>query len=152
MGSKRAVSPLIATIILIALTVSIGALVVSWARNYIATQLTCSATHVTINSYTKGASMITITVTNDGNVDIPLNSTDLSAVVVTTQGIAHTCTISQTLQSTKCNLLAQNDVLKVGGIASLSIAFGNDLPINNVASIVLTYGKCGQISNQIAIS
>jgi len=149
---KRAVSPLIATIILIALTVSIGAVIVAWARNYMITQLTCAQTHVTINSYTKGASMITITVTNDGNIDIPLNSTDLSAVVITTQGIAHTCSIAPTLQSTKCNLLAQNDILRVGGIASLSIAFGNELPVDNVASIFLTYGKCGQISNQIAIT
>jgi len=152
MASKRAVSPLIATIILIALTVSIGAVVVAWARNYMMTQLTCAQTHVTIDRYVKGNNMITITVTNDGNIDIPLNSTDLSAVVVTKQGITHTCTMSQTLQSTKCNLLAQNEVLRAGGVASLSIAFGNDLPVDNVVSVALVYGKCGQISNQIAIT
>jgi len=38
---KRAVSPLIATILLVALTVSIGAMVIGWGRQYVQQQTSC---------------------------------------------------------------------------------------------------------------
>ena len=38
---KRAVSPLIATILLVALTVSIGAMVIGWGRQYVQQQTEC---------------------------------------------------------------------------------------------------------------
>jgi len=38
----KGVSPLIATIILIALTISIGAIIVAWGRSYVQKQMTCA--------------------------------------------------------------------------------------------------------------
>jgi len=44
----KAVSPLIATIILIALTVALGAIIVGWARGYVSSQVTNLAAQVQI--------------------------------------------------------------------------------------------------------
>jgi len=40
-NAKRSVSPLIATILLVALTVSIGAMIIGWGRQYVQQQTAC---------------------------------------------------------------------------------------------------------------
>jgi len=71
----RSVSPLIATIILIALTVAIGAIIVGWGRNYIQQQASCLDVEFEIISLKFSSSGGTNTVTNvevinSGNVKI----------------------------------------------------------------------------------
>jgi len=72
----RSVSPLIATIILIALTVAIGAIIVGWGRSYIQKQTICLDVSLEILSvtYNLSSSLIyTVTFINSGSVKIPQN-------------------------------------------------------------------------------
>jgi len=69
----RSVSPLIATIILIALTVAIGAIIVGWGRSYIQKQVSCLGVGFEIlslkfNSSTNNVS--SVEVINSGDVKI----------------------------------------------------------------------------------
>ncbi|MFP3256476.1 MAG: archaellin/type IV pilin N-terminal domain-containing protein [Candidatus Nanopusillus acidilobi] len=57
----KAVSPLIATIILIALTVALGAIIVGWARSYVSRQVTNLGAQVEI---------LQVTYNSNGNISI----------------------------------------------------------------------------------
>jgi len=72
----RSVSPLIATIILIALTVAIGAIIVGWGRNYIQQQTSCLGVGFEILSLEfDGNNIKNITVLNTGSTNFTVGST-----------------------------------------------------------------------------
>ncbi|RIB35343.1 MAG: hypothetical protein BXU00_02345 [Candidatus Nanoclepta minutus] len=76
----RGVSPLIATIILIALTVSIGAIIVGWGRSYIQKQMICAGMSASLNyknySYSGGNNpkIISFDILNSGESVINLRN------------------------------------------------------------------------------
>ena len=78
--TKRSVSPLIATIILIALTVALGAIIVGWARGYVSGQVSClnlgaSAEYLSSDqNSTLGLLYIYTEVLNTGSVPININN------------------------------------------------------------------------------
>lgn len=148
----RAVSPLIAMVILISLTVSIGALIVAWAKNYMNNRIACGLTHIDVQSYTKGTNYIKFTIQNTGEYKIPLNSTDLAVVVMDNSGNSYTCKLSSTLTGT-CNLIKKDVILEPGQIETVEVDFNTaQLSPNNVVQAVFIYGKCGSISEQVTIS
>jgi flagellin-like protein len=71
----KAVSPLIATIILIALTVALGAIIVGWARGYVSSQVTNLGAQVEILqvSYNSNGN-ISILVQNIGSTQLVTNN------------------------------------------------------------------------------
>jgi flagellin-like protein len=74
----KAVSPLIATIILIALTVALGAIIVGWARGYVGNQVTNLGAQVEILQVTynnsNGYGNISILVQNIGSTQLIANN------------------------------------------------------------------------------
>ncbi|MFP3167133.1 MAG: archaellin/type IV pilin N-terminal domain-containing protein [Candidatus Nanopusillus sp.] len=72
----KAVSPLIATIILIALTVALGAIIVGWARGYVNKQVTNLGAQVEILqvSYNDSNGNITILAQNIGSTQLVTNN------------------------------------------------------------------------------
>ena len=72
----KAVSPLIATIILIALTVALGAIIVGWARGYVSSQVTNLGAQVQILqvSYNNSNGNIAILVQNIGSTQLVVNN------------------------------------------------------------------------------
>jgi flagellin-like protein len=72
----KAVSPLIATIILIALTVALGAIIVGWAKGYVNNQVTNLGAQVQILqvSYNNSNGNIAILVQNIGSTQLVANN------------------------------------------------------------------------------
>jgi len=74
----KAVSPLIATIILIALTVALGAIIVGWAKGYVSNQVTNLGAQVEILQVTynnsNGYGNISILVQNIGSTQLVANN------------------------------------------------------------------------------
>jgi len=72
----KAVSPLIATIILIALTVALGAIIVGWARGYVSSQVSNLGAQVQILqvSYNDSNGDISILVQNIGSTQLIANN------------------------------------------------------------------------------
>ena len=74
----KAVSPLIATIILIALTVALGAIIVGWARGYVGSQVTNLGAQVQIlqvsHNDSNGIANISILVQNLGSTQLVANN------------------------------------------------------------------------------
>ncbi|AMD29817.1 hypothetical protein Nps_01855 [Candidatus Nanopusillus acidilobi] len=72
----KAVSPLIATIILIALTVALGAIIVGWARSYVSRQVTNLGAQVEILqvSYNDSNGNIAILAQNIGSTQLVTNN------------------------------------------------------------------------------
>jgi len=75
----KAVSPLIATIILIALTVALGAIIVGWARGYVGSQVTNLGAQVEIlqvsyNDSNSNFANISILVQNIGSTQLVTNN------------------------------------------------------------------------------
>lgn len=70
--NKRAISPLIATFILISLTVAVGAMIVAWGRNYVQKQMVCirlgARMSVVSKDFTSVPAIINISVMNTGEV------------------------------------------------------------------------------------
>jgi len=72
----KAVSPLIATIILIALTVALGAIIVGWAKGYVSNQVTNLGAQVEILqvTYNNSNGNISILVQNIGSTQLSANN------------------------------------------------------------------------------
>ena len=72
----KAVSPLIATIILIALTVALGAIIVGWAKGYVSNQVTNLGAQVEILqvTYNNSNGNISILVQNIGSTQLAANN------------------------------------------------------------------------------
>ncbi|PVU70815.1 hypothetical protein DDW05_02290 [Candidatus Nanobsidianus stetteri] len=72
----KAVSPLIATIILIALTVALGAIIVGWAKGYVSNQVTNLGAQVEILqvTYNNSNGNISILVQNIGSTQLIANN------------------------------------------------------------------------------
>jgi len=87
----KAVSPLIATIILIALTVALGAIIVGWARGYVSSQVSNLGAQVQILQviYNNSNGNIAILVQNIGSTQLVAN--DLLVTFSSTNGKSQKC-------------------------------------------------------------
>jgi len=141
---KRAVSPLIATILLIALTISIGAIVIGWGKQYVSTQTKCISADLQVIQTTKGTNNIDITVYNSGT--IPLNINDL--YIVATAGTttltcqpgdpanvgANSCVIDNTGTTT----------INVGSQGTLNVVFGSGINVGDVSKMEVYMKGCSK--------
>jgi flagellin-like protein len=87
----KAVSPLIATIILIALTVALGAIIVGWARGYVSSQVTNLGAQVQILQviYNNSNGNIAILAQNIGSTQLVANN--LLVTFSSTNGKSQKC-------------------------------------------------------------
>ena len=89
----KAVSPLIATIILIALTVALGAIIVGWARGYVSSQVTNLGAQVEILQVTYDSNgNIAILAQNIGSTQLVANN--LLVEFTSTSGKSQKCPLA----------------------------------------------------------
>lgn len=88
----KGVSPLIATIILIAVTIGIGAVIVSFARSYVQTQVNVVGVEFSIigHTYDKNSNSLNLTVQNVGQYALS-NFNQLRVLIQTTDGKTYSC-------------------------------------------------------------
>ncbi|BFI73890.1 hypothetical protein YN1_8770 [Nanoarchaeota archaeon] len=137
---KRSVSPLIATIILIALTVALGAIIVGWARGYVNSQVSTLGAQAEIlsalySAYTPSGSsspsyyLINITVENIGSTAI--NGNDLGIKLEDGSGNIYKCPYSATnvpFSTVTCyiyNITSVNGSIIYTGTSAPAITSGN---------------------------
>jgi len=116
----KGVSPLIATIILIALTVSIGAIIVGWGRSYIQRQASCLNVGFEILSLEfDGNNIKNIAVLNTGLINFTVRSTFVFIVEnAAGQRIADRKSIDDTWAPGEIKKFYVTGVLDVSTIAS----------------------------------
>ncbi|MGC9133332.1 MAG: archaellin/type IV pilin N-terminal domain-containing protein [Nanopusillaceae archaeon] len=163
---KRSVSPLIATIILIALTVALGAIIVGWARGYVRGQVSnlgaqleylsssCnSSVQISVGGKPINVTSLNLTVSNTGSVDIYPQS--LSVEINTLSGETIKCPYdyhTQNIQYLDCILYNITDIssssiqyISPGNISIIDIYVNNSVSSLTGATIYILYG-----GNQIA--
>jgi len=139
----KGVSPLIATIILIALTVSIGAIIVGWGRSYIQRQTSCLGISLLIQSvvYDTNTGKYNITVLNNGEQQVIVGRLKVGFVDANgyTQSTNPTITDLQGNQIPSDNaILPGEKILLIAGVPS---------SISNPAYVYIHHQVCGKVSN-----
>ncbi|MEM4680725.1 MAG: hypothetical protein QW038_02940 [Nanopusillaceae archaeon] len=91
---KKSISPLIATFILITLTVAIGAMIVAWGRQYVQKQIMCagmgaSLTVISKNFPNNASWNITLNLFNTG--EYPIKYKEIYFKLYSLEGITETC-------------------------------------------------------------
>jgi len=162
----RSVSPLIATIILIALTVAIGAIIVGWGRSYVQKQVSCLGASVNIikAKLDKQYNQVTVGFINNGNMQ--LDPIQVYGVLYTASGKMYKCPYvsgSTLPQKLPCGLFNPVDAngnpissINLGNYTEYALIFNNntillnDLQFN--AYVQIGYGTCEEISERYPIS
>jgi len=149
MGIKG-VSPLIATIILIALTVSIGAIIVGWGRSYIQKQMMCTGFSLYISEYRAKNSSLILTVQNTGS---PIDLTRYTLQVYLTGSLGDVIECSNTNSTARCIIMYMSEVMYNDTVIGEATYFKLNLTTYNSSNLpqsakILIKG-CGDVSNTI---
>ena len=156
---KRAVSPLIATILLVALTVSIGAMVIGWGRQYVQQQTGCLGYKLDLHGakYNPNGIQIEVMSYNSGTQRLYIN--DTIAKIIDRNGRSWTCFPSGTYGgATGCRVekfSSGEDILYIepGKAAQIIVKAGDSNLQNSVVGgyIWIEVRGCGRISENIII-
>ncbi|MGC9079432.1 MAG: archaellin/type IV pilin N-terminal domain-containing protein [Nanopusillaceae archaeon] len=143
----RSVSPLIATIILIALTVALGAIIVGWARGYVKGQVSTLGANAQVLGVVCNKNLVNVTIQNIGSTQINLQY--LSVEITTQTGSTYKCPISLNTstvpQGVACIIYA---AFNVSGSSISSISNPNtNLQLNDI--IVLSVNTSSSLSGQL---
>ena len=146
-NAKRTVSPLIASILLIALTVSIGAMIIGWGRQYVQQQTSCLGVSVQLSDLWGGTNGWNITVTNSGEQVIQIGR--LKSVVILEGGGKDVKDINGGLKFYQLNGTPITDV-KYSINPGESIIAEVPYPAQGTGQyIYFEHAICGEISNRI---
>jgi flagellin-like protein len=128
--NKKALSPVVAAIILIAVTVAVSIAVAAWMGQltftFMATE-ECKITGATINTETSGANTVALTILNTGTSDVTFSSATITGgggtITIPTTGIAYSETGSTILEggATEVITLTSTTDLDPGTPYSISI-------------------------------
>jgi len=147
----RAVSPLIATIILIALTVAVGALIVGWGRQYVKMQTECLGYQIEIMGvkYDATNNALNIVVNNRGMNDISLDPNTARLVFLATiGGNQYTCKVSPTVQAGGCSI-QPGTTIKPGDITTITVKFASGINPANIDEGQFMIQGCGTLGETI---
>jgi len=153
--SIKGVSPLIATIILIALTVSIGAIIVGWGRSYIQKQIKCTSysADLYIAQWKPQNSVLEIKFVNSGIE--PILKNELLVIILDTQGGKRVCG-NDTLNTEGCShSLASPSRIDPGNYSIFSVSIPSTTPWKDYivgGELWLEIIGCGRISPTIEIT
>jgi len=142
--SKRAVSPLIAAILLIALTVSIGAMIIGWGRQYVQKQTSCLGVSVQITNLGGDNKNAKITIKNTGTHNILAGRLEVVFVLTNGEEVVY--------DSSKLTYL-KLDGTTISDPAHYSISPGGSIiiqapwPSGETEDIYIKHSVCGEISN-----
>jgi len=166
--SKRAVSPLIAAILLIALTVSIGAMIIGWGKQYVQQQTSCLGTSVNIIKAQLDThnNQITVGFINTGNQK--LDAEKVYAILYTASGKIFKCpyissgSLPSKLPCALTNPVDENgnsvSIVDLGKYTEYSLKYSdtsNAIPDSELqlnAFIQIGYSSCNEISEKYPIS
>jgi len=145
----RSVSPLIATIILIALTVAIGAIIVGWGRSYVQQQTSCLGYEVVIEDATVNVTSKTITlkIRNTGEVPIRQNLTEVYFYNI--NGNRYRIPSTNIFLFDEINNM--NNVILVGSSGRINANFTGITSCNDVLEVEVGIMRCGIITNKYPI-
>jgi len=150
-GALRGVSPLIATIILISLTVAIGALIVGWGRQYVKMQTECLGYQIDIMDvkYNSANNALNIVVSNNGMNEISLDpATSRLVFLATIGGNQYTCKVAQTTPTGGCSI-QPGATIKPGDIATITVTFATGINLANFESGQFMIQGCGTLGGTI---
>mgnify|MGYP001772930618 CR=1 FL=1 len=143
---KKGISPLIATIVLIALTVAIGAMIVGWGRSYVQQKSECLGYELNIlrGIVDTTNNKVILTVENTGTKTIDSNiDRDRFEFIVDIAGSLVSCKIGS---SNICNISFVPFSIRPGDIVNLEISF-NSSYLNSMRSGYFRIRGCDRISN-----
>jgi len=151
--TKRAVSPLIATILLVAL-ISIGAMIIGWGKEYTNRQIKCIGYEIDILStnidYTNR--ILKVSVHNKGTEDLIL-STEVSPLVfhAVIAGQDYYCTVTDpaTIGASECAIKKGTADLAAGQIGTIEIHFGSGIDLSKYEEGEFIIKGCGVISKKV---
>lgn len=155
---KRSISPLIATIILIALTIAIGAIIVGWANSYVGQRTQCLNAQITIQNvyYNSSSSTLVIQAVNSGGTNILVSQ--LYVIVYDTLGNKYVCSSATggdcSISSITSGGQSISQTWNVNTVATISVTISNQNLKNNIVNgyTEIQYGGCGVISTREMIS
>jgi len=147
----KSVSPLIATIILIALTVSIGAIIVGWGRSYIQKQMMCTGFSLYISDYRVTNSSLVLIVQNTGNA-IDLGRYTLQTYITSNNIAIEDCGYNTSEYNCIVEYLdgrpySPYDTIKEGIYFMLNLTGYNST--NLPQSVKILIKGCGDVSNTV---
>jgi len=152
---KKAVSPLIAGILLIALTVSIGAMIIGWGKEYVKKHVSCMNYELEILNakadYT--GKTLSIGIENTGMAKIILSS-EASPLVfqAVIGGQTYYCPVKKdvtSLSPDECAIQEQKTDLNPGDIATVKIYFGSGIDLTKYQEGEFLIKGCGTIGTKI---
>ncbi|MEM5880115.1 MAG: hypothetical protein QXQ16_02390 [Candidatus Aenigmatarchaeota archaeon] len=141
---KKSISPLIATFILITLTVAIGAMIVAWGRQYVQKQIMCAGMGASLTVISKDfpdndSWSITLNLFNTG--EYPIKDKEIYFKLYSLEGITETCGTGGGCYIDDLNNLNE---LSPGNITSVGISI-NDTSIiygKNINKLELYHAPC----------
>ena len=118
---RRAITPFIATAILIVATVVIGGLFFTQVRDYVNSAMQNPSLTLTDYTISPDLTTFTLNVRNDGNVNV-----NISESIVKVDGVSYTFTLQNTT-STYLVFYGLGPVIKPGQVASIGYIFNNSV-------------------------
>ena len=146
---KRAVSPLIATILLIALTVSIGAMIIGWGRQYVQQQTGCLGIALSITDAEVDTSnkKLTLWIQNTGSQNVKVS--DLRIYYYDVDGNRKTIKLDKTDNFNVGGKTTQ--ILRPGQIGKL-VKTDNELDnCDKILEVEIERIGCGVVSNRFPV-
>ncbi len=142
----RAVSPLIAAILLIAFTISIGVMIIGWGRQYVQQQASCMGLSLEIlkAKYDSTNKKLNVTVQNTGTVSIVNGTTRARIFLLNSAG--DIIAVKNLYQAYKVYSITENDNINTfspGEIYTFEFDNINEKPFQ----IYIEVQGCGKISN-----
>ena len=165
---KRAISPLIAAVLLIAFTISIGVMIIGWGRQYVQQQVSCFGASVNIIKAQLDTSnnQITVGFINTGNQK--LDAEKVYAILYTASGKIFKCpyissgSLPSKLPCALTNPVDENgnpvSIINPGNYTEYSLKYSdvsNAIPDSELqlnAFIQIGYSTCNEISEKYPIS
>lgn len=150
MVRKRAVSPLIATVILISLTIAIGAILVNFGMTYVKRKVTCLAYDIKITDakVDYNTNSLLITLINNGMEAINITRNSPLIFNANINGIEYICEYNPTLDTRNC-IIATEVLLEPGKIATINITFSPNIDLTKFRMGEFIIRGCGKTGETI---
>jgi hypothetical protein len=136
---RRAITPFIATAILIVATVVIGGLFFTQVRDYVNAAMQNPSLTLTDYTISPDLTTFTLNVRNDGNVNV-----NISESIVKVDGVSYTFTL-QNATSTYLVFYGLGPVIKPGQVASIGYIFNNSVSFSLSPGDVLYVTLVGDV-------
>ncbi len=136
---RRAISPFIATAILIVATVVIGGLFFNQVRDYVSSSMQNPSLSLTDYTISPDLKTFTLNIRNDGNINV-----NMTESIVKVDGTSYTFTLQNTT-TTYLVFYGPGPLIKPGQVASVGYVFNNSVTFNLNSGDVLYVTLVGDV-------